>query len=629
MIDADASDVAKRDLLETVHQLPHLPGVYRFFDDKDQLLYVGKARDLVRRVSSYFLKKIQSPRIAFMVSRIVRLETTVTRSEMEALLLESNLIKTLHPRYNIVFRDDKSYPYLKITKESVPRIVYYRGVIDKKNQYFGPFPNAYAVRETIPILQRAFRLRTCENSVFRNRTRPCLLYQIKRCSGPCANHITLDRYQQDVQSAVSFLHGEYHIILEELQTKMTMHAERLEFEEAADIRNRIIALSKVLEQQSMESDSDANVDIIAVVMKEGYACVNLAMVRGGRHLGDKAFFPGNVTTAIAMTNGSEYYSDEPEELGESHILKAFILQHYMESNIPNTIVCNTTFNDATFIKALSSEIEHRFHFVFQPQGQRRIWLELAVKNANIALERMLQRNDTQQTRLKELVAMMKPSIEDINALRIEGFDISHTQGEATQASCVVFHHGMMQHGEYRRYNILDVAPGDDYGAMRQVLTRRYEKLVDHPESMPDIVLIDGGAGQVAVAIEVFSSLGHDLSRIVGVAKGEGRRVGLETLIYADGRESQELGKDSGVLMLIAQIRDEAHRFAITGMRAKRDKKRRMSRLEEIEGVGIKRRQKLLARFGSIRGIADASVEDLATVDGISIKLAQQIYNQLH
>lgn len=629
MIDADASDVVKRDLLETVRQLPHLPGVYRFFDDKDQLLYVGKARDLVRRVSSYFLKKIQSPRIAFMVSRIARLETTVTRSEMEALLLESNLIKTLHPRYNIVFRDDKSYPHLKITKESVPRIVYYRGVVDKKNQYFGPFPNAYAVRETIQILQRTFRLRTCENSVFRNRTRPCLLYQIKRCSGPCANHITLDRYQQDVQSAVSFLHGEYHIILEELQTKMTMHAERLEFEEAADIRNRIIALSKVLEQQSMESDSDANVDIIAVVMKEGYACVNLAMVRGGRHLGDKAFFPSNVTTAIAMTNGSEYYSDEPKELGESHILKAFILQHYVGSNIPNTIVCNTTFNDSTFIKALSSETEHRFHFVFQPQGQRRIWLELAVKNANIALERMLQRNDTQQTRLKELVAMMTPNIEDINALRIEGFDISHTQGEATQASCVVFHHGMMQHGEYRRYNILDVAPGDDYGAMKQVLTRRYEKLVDHPESMPDIVLIDGGAGQVAVAVEVFSNLGHDLSRIVGVAKGEGRRVGLETLIYADGRESQELGKDSGILMLIAQIRDEAHRFAITGMRAKRDKKRRMSRLEEIEGVGVKRRQKLLARFGSIRGIADASVEDLATVDGISIKLAQKIYNQLH
>ncbi len=629
-----APDAQRQAVLETVRQLPHLPGVYRFFDAKDQLLYVGKARDLVRRVSSYFLKNAPSPRIALMVSRIARLETTVTRSEMEALLLESNLIKTLHPRYNIIFRDDKSYPYLKITGEEFPRIVYYRGAVDRKNQYFGPYPSAYAVRQTIQILQKAFRLRTCENSVFNNRTRPCLLCQIERCSGPCTEEVDQETYQQDVHDAVRFLRGEHSVILNELQDKMMAHAEKLEFEEAATVRNRIMALSKILEQQSMEADNQADVDIIAIVMKGGQACVNLAMVRGGRHLGDRAVFPGNMATAVETaeeegTAPEQADTADQHEPQEIHVLKAFLAQHYMGTAIPGIIVCNVLFDDPALVEALSAEAGHRIHFVFQPQGQRRIWLDLARKNAEISLERMLQRNDTQQTRLKELVAMMKPDLEDIESLRIEGFDISHTQGEATQASCVVFHRGAMQNSEYRRYNITDVAPGDDYGAMKQVLTRRYGKLVGQEDLMPDIVLVDGGPGQVAMAVEVFSSLGHDISRIVGVAKGEGRKVGLETLIYADGREPQELGKDSGVLMLIAQIRDEAHRFAITGMRAKRDKKRRTSRLEEIEGIGAKRRQKLLARFGSIRGIADASVEDLATVDGISAKLAQLIYNQLH
>lgn len=633
---ADVPDTERQALLETVRQLPHLPGVYRFFDRQDRLLYVGKARDLVRRVSSYFLKTASSPRIALMVSRIARLETTVTRSEMEALLLESNLIKTQHPRYNIIFRDDKTYPYLKITGEDIPRIVYYRGAVDRNNQYFGPFPNAYAVRETIQILQKAFRLRTCENSVFNNRARSCLLCQIDRCSGPCVGAISREAYQQDVDDAVRFLRGEHSAVLDGLQAKMMAYAEQLEFEAAASVRNRIMALSKVLEQQSMEAGNQTDVDIIAVVMKAGQACVNLAMVRGGRHLGDRAVFPGNLSAVFdgheagnTLDSSHQAVDDWQEESQEIQVLKAFLSQHYMGGSIPSVIVCNVLFDDPALVETLSAEAGHRVHFVFQPQGQRRIWLELAEKNADIALERMLQRHDTQQVRLKELVAMMKPDIEDMDALRIEAFDISHTQGEATQASCVVFHHGAMQHSEYRRYNITGVAPGDDYGAMKQVLTRRYEKLAGQEDLMPDIVLVDGGPGQVAMAVEVFSSLGHDLGRIVGVAKGEGRKVGLETLVYADGREPQELGKDSGVLMLIAQIRDEAHRFAITGMRAKRDKKRRTSRLEEIEGIGPKRRQKLLARFGSVRGIADASVEDLATVEGISIGLAQQIYRQLH
>lgn len=593
-------------------------GVYRYFDKNDKLLYVGKARDLIKRVSTYFQKASPSPRIAMMVERIARMETTVTRSEVEALILESNLIKTLHPHYNIIFRDDKSYPYLKITGQKYPRMVYYRGNVDRHNQFFGPFPNSWAVRETIQILQRVFRLRTCEDSVFKNRTRPCLLYQINRCSGPCVDLISEEGYRKDTENAVRFLRGEQTVILGELQEKMERHAERLEFEEAAFVRNQIASLSQVLQQQSMESDKVADVDIIAVVVREGRACVNLAMVRGGRHLGDRAVFPGNLGSGV----------DENEKL-EIQVLKAFLAQHYIDGQIPGTIVVNMDFDEPALLVALSEQCGHRIHIVTQPQGQRRLWLEMAQKNAEIALARVLLQSDTQLSRVKSLIELMNLDIEDPNDLRIEAFDISHTQGEAVQASCVIFHHCAMQNSEYRRYNIAGITPGDDYAAMKQVLTRRYEKLVGHEDLMPDIVLVDGGKGQVSMATQVFAELGHDLSLIVGVAKGEGRKVGLETLVYADGRLPQELGKDSKVLMLIAQIRDEAHRFAITGMRAKRDKKRQASRLEEIEGVGAKRRQKLLARFGSVRQIADASVDDLATVEGISRRLAQQIYDQLH
>ena len=614
----DNSAEKRKELLKAVKQLPHLPGVYRYFDKNDKLLYVGKARDLIKRVSTYFQKASPSPRIAMMVERIARMETTVTRSEVEALILESNLIKTLHPHYNIIFRDDKSYPYLKITGQKYPRMVYYRGNVDRHNQFFGPFPNSWAVRETIQILQRVFRLRTCEDSVFKNRTRPCLLYQINRCSGPCVDLISEEGYRKDTENAVRFLRGEQTVILGELQEKMERHAERLEFEEAAFVRNQIASLSQVLQQQSMESDKVADVDIIAVVVREGRACVNLAMVRGGRHLGDRAVFPGNLGSGV----------DENEKL-EIQVLKAFLAQHYIDGQIPGTIVVNMDFDEPALLVALSEQCGHRIHIVTQPQGQRRLWLEMAQKNAEIALARVLLQSDTQLSRVKSLIELMNLDIEDPNDLRIEAFDISHTQGEAVQASCVIFHHCAMQNSEYRRYNIAGITPGDDYAAMKQVLTRRYEKLVGHEDLMPDIVLVDGGKGQVSMATQVFAELGHDLSLIVGVAKGEGRKVGLETLVYADGRLPQELGKDSKVLMLIAQIRDEAHRFAITGMRAKRDKKRQASRLEEIEGVGAKRRQKLLARFGSVRQIADASVDDLATVEGISRRLAQQIYDQLH
>lgn len=639
------SESHPQELLNQVAALPALPGVYRYFDAQNQVLYVGKAINLKRRVSSYFQKNHANTRTGHMVSKIVRLETTVVRSEAEALLLENNLIKALNPQYNILFRDDKSYPYLKLSADPFPRVSYYRGAVEKKNRYFGPYPSAWAVKEAILLMQKVFRLRTCEDPIFNNRTRPCLLYQIKRCSAPCVGHISPQDYAQDVSNAEKFLRGDAQDVLRQLEARMLAHAEKLEFEQAAELRNQIAALSGVLHQQVMDNIVDRDVDILAVKVQGGKACINLAMVRGGRHLGDKAYFPVHVENAVGLLHdddGDAAEADATPASVETQVLEAFLSQHYIETPIPATLVLSEPV-DYSLLHALSQRAGFRINAVHQPREQRRIWLEMAQTNAAIQLARLLAEEGSQQARTRALVETLDLDIEDIAALRIECFDISHTAGEATQAACVVFENHAMQSAQYRRYNIDGITPGDDYAAMQQVLTRRYGKLVEamkqaqetgeepsRSSRIPDLVLVDGGQGQVSVARTVFEQLGLDLSRIVGVEKGTGRKVGLEELVFADGRSKVYLGADSATLMLVAQIRDEAHRFAITGMRAKRAKARTDGgKLEEIAGIGPKRRARLLQRFGGVRGVALASAEDIATVDGISRALAEEIYRALH
>jgi len=589
--------------------LPHLPGVYRMIGKAGDVLYVGKALDLRKRVSSYFQRsETLSPRIRLMVAQIVGIETTVTRSESEALLLENNLIKALSPRYNILFRDDKSYPYLMLSGHRYPRLGFFRGNPDRRNRYFGPFPNAGAVRESIQLLQKVFRLRTCEDSVLEHRSRPCLLHQIHRCTAPCVGLISDEQYADDVHSAEMFLAGEEDAVFDRLTTRMNAAAEALRYEEAAVCRDQINALRTVRERQYVSSDAGRDADVIACGFSAGTCCVNLVMIRGGLHLGDRNFFPQNA-----------------EGVDPAQVIEAFIAQHYLLHPVPPQLIVGEGVVTGGLEDTLSEKAGRRVQISANPIGERRVWLQMASKNAELGAA---QRTARQLDDAAKLVALQRGLDLPDTVQRIECFDISHTQGEATVASCVVYDKGAMQNGEYRRYNMKGITPGDDYGAMREVLTRRYRKVVAGEGKMPDLVLIDGGQGQLGVAVEVAGELGLSVP-LLGVAKGEARKPGMEQLLMAGREGAFRLPADDPGLHLIQQIRDEAHRFAIEGHRARRARTRKVSTLEEIPGVGAKRRQRLMARFGGLRGLVTASAEEMAQVEGISRELADRIYNALH
>lgn len=591
--------------------LPLQPGVYRMMNAKGEVIYVGKAVSLRKRVSSYFQKSNLGPRIQLMISQVTGIETTVTRSEAEALLLENNLIKSLKPRYNIIFRDDKSYPYVILSGHDFPRLGFYRGVLDKTHQYFGPYPNAGIVRESIQLLQKVFRLRTCEDSVFSNRTRPCLLFQIKRCSGPCVNQISQQDYQNDVKNAELFLQGKQTEVMEVIATKMQQAADRMEYEQAASLRDQIQALRKIREKQFVDSGKALDADVVACAMMQdgsGKVCVNLAMIRGGRHLGDKSFFPQN---ADDYTPGS--------------VVEAFLAQHYLNRSAPPLIILGEKIERETLQQLLTEQCGHKITIQLNSVGEKRVWLNMATENAHLALQQMMSRQASQEKRLLALQQELQMS--GLN--RIECFDISHTLGEATVASCVVYDNYAMRNNEYRRYNIEGITPGDDYAAMREALFRRYQKVASGDGQLPDLILIDGGKGQVTAAREALQELGISDANLLGVAKGEERKPGLEQLISPLLEKPLQLPSEHAALHLIQQICDEAHRFAIQGHRSRRGKARTSSSLEDISGIGAKRRQRLLGRFGGLKGVLTASIEELQQTEGISRKLAEQIYKELH
>jgi excinuclease ABC subunit C len=598
------------DHTEIIAALPHRPGVYRMLGAAGEVLYVGKALDLKKRVGSYFHNRANhSPRIRLMVGQVATIETTVTRSESEALLLENNLIKALTPRYNILFRDDKSYPYITLTGHRFARLAFHRGPLDRENRYFGPFPSAGAVRDSIQLLQRVFRVRTCRESVFNNRSRPCLLHQIRRCTAPCVGLIEEAAYADDVRDAALFLEGREEEVVQALVERMQACAERMEYERAAAYRDQIQALRKVRETQFVDRSGGKDFDVVACASAAGLVAVNLVMIRGGRHLGDKTFFPRN--------------ADETET---AQVLEAFLAQHYLDHPPPARILVNAPVDEDALGQFLSAQSGRTVTIVSAPRGERKVWLDMAAQNATLAAEQHVALQATQEARAAALQQGLDLP-EPVN--RVECFDVSHTMGEATVASCVVYEAGAMKKADYRRFNIDAAIAGDDYAAMREVLERRYRRVVDEGGTLPDLILIDGGKGQLGVAAAVMDELGLAEIPLVGVSKGEERKPGLEQL-WVRGREQPViLAPTHSGLHLVQQVRDEAHRFAITGHRARRAKARTTSILDEIAGIGAKRRQRLMVRFGGLKGLLAASVDDITQVEGISRDLAEKIYQQLH
>lgn len=592
------------DFLKTA---PHKPGVYRMLGNDGTVLYVGKAKDLKNRLSSYFRGTLTNSRIFAMVKQICNVEIAITNTEAEALLLESNLIKQHSPRYNILLKDGKGYPYIHITASEYPRIEFYRGSRKQPGQYFGPYPSVGAVRQTMHLMKKLFKARQCEDSYFANRSRPCLEYQIQRCSAPCVGLIDQQEYAQSIRHAVQFLQGRTQEVIDELVRKMESAALTLNFEKAAEYRDLIESLRHISQQQYV-SGSNGNVDVVSICLGSGVASVQVFTVRNGNNLGNRNFFP----------------KLPDDEANSAEILSSFLAQYYLDHDVPGEILVSELPSDADVLADMLTLKQGRKVLIRQPQrGERSKWVELAQRNAEQALQMQVLSRAGMQQRLFALQEALGMS--ELPA-RMECFDISHTMGEATVASCVVFDLNGPVKSEYRRYNIEGIQPGDDYAAMHQALTRRFRRAVEQAGKLPDILFIDGGKGQVVQALAVLHELNVTGVDVVGVAKGEGRKPGLETLIIEQGSERLALPDHSAALHLIQQIRDEAHRFAITGHRARRQKARTQSPLEQIEGLGAKRRQVLLQQFGGLKAIERASAEELAKVSGISLSLACKIYD---
>ena len=606
--------LASEDLKKSLEKMTHHPGVYRMLDADGTLIYVGKAKDLKKRVASYFGKKPDSPKTRAMVRQIRAVDVTVTRTEAEALLLESNLIKQHKPRYNVVLRDDKSYPYLYLsTDNEYPRLSFYRGAKSGAGQYFGPYPSAKSARRTLNLTQKLFRIRQCDDNFFRNRSRPCLQYQIKRCTAPCVGLVSPGDYREDVKHTVMFLEGRNEEVIRELTAPMQKAADGLDYERAAQYRDQIVSLRKIQENQYITAPR-GELDIVACYMESGYACVQVFFIRAGLNLGNKAFFPGHTG-----------------ELTEAQVLNAFLPQYYLTGSrnrpAPGEILVSHPVEDADTLMTLLSERRGKSVQLRQRhRSERRKWVEMALNNAEIALKSRLSSKDKYISRFEKLQAELRLN-EPVE--RVECFDVSHVSGEATVASCVVFNHEGAVKSDYRKFNIRDVPAGDDYAAISQAFNRRYSRIKKEEGKLPDLILIDGGKGQVSSIRAVAEELQLDEVTLLGVAKGKSRKPGMERLVFSDGKTETSLAPNSSALHLIQEIRDEAHRFAVTGHRQQRTRKRARSVLEDVEGVGSKRRRELIRYFGGLQGVSRAGVEELARAPGISHNLAKRIYASFH
>ena len=585
------------------------PGIYQMFDEVGELLYVGKAKNLRKRLSSYFRETGLSIKTAAMMQKVVDVQVTITHTENEALILESNLIKEHKPRYNILLRDSKSYPFIHIDdSHDYPRLTFYRGDRSQAGRYFGPYPSVAAVRDTLALIQKVLPVRQCDDVFFSNRSRPCLQHQIKRCSAPCVKLISKERYAKDIELTSLFLQGKDDSLNKLLQKNMEQASENLQFEQAAGWRDRIHALRRVQSHQAITS-GHSDIDLITVATLHGKACVEVTFIRGGRHSGSNGHFP-----------------KVPLDFSQAEILSAFITQYYFNRAAPKQIIVGSRIDDSNELEAwLSEQSNHKVTIVHSVRGVRKDWLAMAQVNV---IERLKRKQAESQSVQQRLDALAKALNHDEAITRIECFDISHTQGAQTVASCVVFTEQGITKSDYRRYNIKNITPGDDYAAMRQAIERRYKRVLQEEAKLPDVLLIDGGKGQLSSAVEIINELQINSILLVGVAKGEGRKPGLETLFLEGQKMGIKLAANSSAMHLVQQVRDEAHRFAIAGHRAKRGKVQTQSILQEIPGVGAKRRQLLLKHFGGLQGIQQAGIKDLSKVVGINQELAEKIYHYL-